>query len=200
MSTKRHHPKNIILAVDGSENSLIAAGLLSDLPLGTDVQITSISVVPSRYVTNQSVQQALLVETKKFFEDANITIETNLLHGHPAESIVNFTQENKPDLVIMGARGLRATLGILLGGVVQQVVEHADCPVLVVRAPHTELHRILIATDNSPESHIAIDYINDFSLPQSTEIVVMHVLPPSPTPEIIARSWDFSNTKGEHHG
>jgi nucleotide-binding universal stress UspA family protein len=35
--------------------------------------------------------------------------------------------------MVMGAKGLYATLKILLGGVAHQVVEHARWPVLVVR-------------------------------------------------------------------
>ena len=47
----------------------------------------------------------------------------------------------------MGAKGLRATLGILLGGVAQTVVEYANWPVLVVRAPFEGLHKVLLVSE-----------------------------------------------------
>jgi len=189
MSNTLQHPKNIILAVDGSENSLIAATLIRDLPLLPDTQITNISVVPSRFTDNQSVHRALLDESIKFFEKANIKTNIQLLHGHPAEAIINFAKENPSDLITLGARGLRATLGILLGGVAQQVVEYSCCPVLIVRGPYNGIKKVVLVTDHSIHSEAALNYIEGFSFLKNTRIVVMHVLPPLPTPELIARSW-----------
>jgi nucleotide-binding universal stress UspA family protein len=39
--------------------------------------------------------------------------------------LIEFADENQPDLIVVGARGLPATLKVLLGGVAQQVVEYA---------------------------------------------------------------------------
>ena len=77
---------------------------------------------------------------------------------------------------------MRATLGILLGGVAQQVVEYAACPVLIVRAPYRGLRRILLVTDGSPSSLDAARYLGRFPLPAPLEVHAMHVLPPIPRP------------------
>jgi nucleotide-binding universal stress UspA family protein len=83
---------------------------------------------------------------------------------------------------VLGAKGLRATLGILLGGVAQQVVEYAHCPVLVVRAPYQGLRRILVVTDGSAHSQYAARYLGKFPLPDEADVRVMHIMPPLQPP------------------
>jgi nucleotide-binding universal stress UspA family protein len=122
----------------------------------------------------------------------------------PASTINDYARHINPDLIIMGAKGLRATLGILLGGVAQQVVEYSCCPVLVVRAPYSGISRVLIVTDGSKYSQCALEYIGEtrkstrdsgaacrsrFPLPTDADVRVMHVLPPLITADLIARSW-----------
>ena len=90
---------------------------------------------------------------------------------------------------MLGAKGLRGTLGILLGGVAQQIVEHTDSPVLVVRTPYKGLRRILPAIDESLYSQMALQYLAYFPLPKGAEIKVMHVLPPVYSTSHIPYAW-----------
>ena len=69
-----------------------------------------------------------------------------------------------------------------MGGVAQQVVEYANCPVLIVRAPYKRLSKILVATDGSKSSSSAINYLGNFPFPLDIHIDLIHVLPPPPLP------------------
>ena len=71
----------------------------------------------------------------------------------------------------------------------QQIVEYAEDPVLVVRAPYEGLERILIVTDGSVHSQRAMRYMGQFPIPELSEVHALHVLPPAPSPALIARSW-----------
>jgi nucleotide-binding universal stress UspA family protein len=104
-----------------------------------------------------------------------------LLYGHTAKALVEFADEHQPDLIVVGARGLHATLKVLLGGIAQQVVEYARWPVLVVRALFNGIRRLLLAVDGSPYSRLSAEYLAQFPLPGQTEVSVMHVLPPIPS-------------------
>lgn len=53
--------------------------------------------------------------------------------GEPAETVDHYADEIKPDLIIMGSRGLGLVRGVLLGSVSKYVLEHAKCPVLIVK-------------------------------------------------------------------
>ena len=176
-------PLNILLAVDGSEHSLAAARLVRDLPLAADSNVIVLGVLTPRRTIERAPLQAALEEACTILLSDNVDAITGLLHGDPAEQLTEFANQHRPDLMVIGAKGLRATLGILLGGVAQQVVEHAHWPVLVVRSPYEGLRRVLLVTDGSPNSQRAADYIAQSQLPRNSQLHVMHVLPPLETPE-----------------
>lgn len=50
-----------------------------------------------------------------------------------AKAILEAAQDCHADLIVIGSRGLSDLTGLLLGSVAHQVVQHAQCPVLVVR-------------------------------------------------------------------
>lgn len=189
MTARRVHEMNLILAVDGSEHSTAAAKLVRDLPLPQESSITVLAVLVPRDASNHAGLEQALAATQEILADIKPTVKTELLTGYPAEQISEYAAEHIPDLIVLGAKGRRATLGILLGGVVQQIVEYADDPVLVVRAPYQDLQRILLVTDGSVHSQRAASYLGKFPIPDMAEVHVMHVLPPMPSPVLIARSW-----------
>lgn len=63
---------------------------------------------------------------------------TTLVSGIPAEAIVECATSRAMDLIVMGTHGRRGFAHMLLGSVAEQVVRAAPCPVLTVRAVHTE--------------------------------------------------------------
>jgi nucleotide-binding universal stress UspA family protein len=187
----------ILLAYDGSRHAQAGIDLLNALPLSIHSSITILAVMPTQYISaHEALQERLKLEKEKF-AGKGLEVDTDLRAGNPAATINEFAQNCQVDLTVIGAKGLRATLGILLGGVAQQVVEYSCCPVLVMREPFRGLKRILLVTDGSTFSQLAIEYIApaagsgeaQFPLPPSAEVTVMHVLPPPITPEMMSRSW-----------
>lgn len=176
---------NILLADDGSEHAQAAINLLQAIPLPPKSRVHVLRVFPPGRTYAVGQMERSLERTRTQLQESNIAAETDLLLGHPAEKIVEVAAQMHPDLTILGAKGLRATLGILLGGVAQQVVEYACCPVLVVRAPYRALQRILLVTDGSPYSQRAARFLGKFPLLEGSEVHVMNVLPPPLQPVIL---------------
>jgi nucleotide-binding universal stress UspA family protein len=54
------------------------------------------------------------------------------LLGHPATLINAYAEEQRADLIVIGARGTSAVSRFLLGSVAERVVRHAHVPVLTV--------------------------------------------------------------------
>jgi nucleotide-binding universal stress UspA family protein len=53
--------------------------------------------------------------------------------GHPVEEIVLLANDPEVDLVVIGSNGYSAIQRFLLGSTAGRVIEHAPCPVLVVK-------------------------------------------------------------------
>jgi len=53
--------------------------------------------------------------------------------GHAATEIVNHANETKAGLIVMCTHGYSGVKHVLLGSTTEDVVRHANCPVLSVR-------------------------------------------------------------------
>jgi len=60
-------------------------------------------------------------------------VETHVAIGHPAHEICTFAARAKPDMIVMGTRGMSEMKSLLLGSVSEQVLRHAPCPVTIAR-------------------------------------------------------------------
>jgi universal stress protein A len=63
-----------------------------------------------------------------------------LVRGQPAQAIVHYAVQNQVDLIVMPTHGRTGFTRLLLGSVAEEVLRHAPCPVLAIRAsaPQTE--------------------------------------------------------------
>lgn len=53
--------------------------------------------------------------------------------GVPGETILDVAEEEESDLIVMGCRGFGTFRSLILGSVSSYVLQHAACPVLVVK-------------------------------------------------------------------
>ncbi|HLO33962.1 MAG TPA: universal stress protein [Anaerolineales bacterium] len=185
---------NILLADDGSQHAQAAVEWLQNIPLPPKSRIFVFRAFHSGQIPWVPEFERSLERTKSQLSSLGYRVEAELQLGSAAEKIIENSETRKPDLIVLGAKGLRSTVSILLGGVAQQVVEHACCPVLIVRAPYQGFCRILLVTDGSPSSQSAARYLGRFLLPEEVDVRVMHVLPPIQTPIMMAPSYGVWQT------
>lgn len=137
--------KTILLGVDGSEHGWHAARVASDLARCHHSEMWLVSAydpLPAYLgepaymdivgahikIAESNIQEALSIVGEIPGE-----IHTEVLEGGAAEAILTVAQARQVDLIVMGSRGLGRLAGLLLGSQSQKVVQHADCPVLIVR-------------------------------------------------------------------
>lgn len=97
----------------------------------------------------------------------------------PAWAILKKVDEWKPDLIVMGARGLSAFGGrLILGSISQRVLYEAPCSVRIARTPSQpgQPVRILVGIDNSSDSNAAVDAICRRSWPKGSEVGLLVVV------------------------
>lgn len=137
--------KKILLGVDGSHYSLKAAEAAAELARCTNASLRIVvahATVPA-YLGEPNFENAIvarLKESKEILEMATKTVgeipgglKTEILEGSAAEVIVRVAEIRESDLIVMGSRGLGTLRGLLVGSQSQKVLQHAPCPVMIVR-------------------------------------------------------------------
>jgi len=175
----------ILLAYDGSQHAQAAVKLVEELSLPPKSKVYLLQVFPPGKTAEVVQLEHGLDAAAEHLQSHGIYVDSELVLGYPAEKIIEVATKIKPDLIVIGAKGLRATLGILLGGVVQQVVEYACCPTLVVRAPYQGLRHILLVSDGSQYSQRAARFLAKFPLPETEKVEIRHMHVMSPLTSVV---------------
>jgi nucleotide-binding universal stress UspA family protein len=61
------------------------------------------------------------------------SVKTMLRDGDPATVIIDAAGTEKPDLLVIGSRGLGGVRGLLMGSVSHKVSQSAECTVVIVK-------------------------------------------------------------------
>ncbi|MGQ0600507.1 MAG: universal stress protein [Anaerolineales bacterium] len=85
----------------------------------------------------------------------NLTLESIVADGSPANAILTTAERLKADLIVMSTHGYSGVTRWIMGSVTERVLGHAACPVLVIRS-EAPLNRMLIPLDGSPFSEKAL--------------------------------------------
>ena len=137
--------KKLLVAVDGSENSLRAtkqAAIIASLSENCSVEIVTVadySKTKSEVLYSESLEKLNLERRKKLrpaediLQEYNVTYTVKILHGIPGPTIVTYANENDFDMLVIGSRGLNTLQEMVLGSVSHKVAKRANCPVLIVK-------------------------------------------------------------------
>jgi len=126
------HIETILLATDTSAASQAAEDQAFDLAVSLGARLVVLSVVsgaPSARSSRQVAVEAIVQRAR-----AGGAMATGLTwEGDAGESIVEASESESADLIVVGTHE-RGTVGrLFLGSVSDHVVRHARCPVMVVR-------------------------------------------------------------------
>ena len=147
----------IVVAIDGSEPSFDAADYAISLAELYNSQLTALYVVSAR-VHNEfdsdmteekmpdqikKIMNEAKIESEPWFKRIRNTIDNESLINFQTKIIlssvkvsgiiVNFSEDAKADLIVIGTRGRSGFKRLLLGSVASDTVMYAHCPVLVVK-------------------------------------------------------------------
>lgn len=149
-------PRNILVAVDGSDASLDAVAYADDLAdkCGSSLTLLYAARPHSTLASRESLRDLERVEHIEIHAEDVIQAEADSVLakaaakvsrlpksrvervsrvGDATENIVGCANDHGADLIVMGSRGLGNLGGLLLGSVSHKVMQVAECPCLVVR-------------------------------------------------------------------
>ncbi|HXT84406.1 MAG TPA: universal stress protein [Verrucomicrobiae bacterium] len=146
---------NILVTIDGSEHSFRAAEFAIDLAKFYKANLFAITVtyIPeSKHISQKDVISKSLIEDninnnavknaedwfERFINQAkenDIQLKTELINSvRPVDYvIIEYAEEQKIDLIIVGTRGRTGFKKLLLGSTASSIVTYAHCPVMVIK-------------------------------------------------------------------
>ena len=139
--------KGIVVGIDGSENSLdalrwaAAEARLRATSLHvvgtftTPIMSTGYEVAVPDPADLQAASETMLAAAVDTVRETGaldgVDLGTEVIEGHAGERLIGLSRG--AELLVVGSRGHGGFMGLLLGSVTTYCVNHAECPVVVVR-------------------------------------------------------------------
>jgi len=173
----------ILLAMDTSQASQVALEQISARPWPAGSAIGIVGVIePSHLWTTSEVALESARRAKEVVERAVEQLRAKqwdatgiVLSGDPKAVILDHARSMAVDFIVVGSHGTSAVTKLVLGSVAAAILRHAPCPVEIVRAGggNSPASKVLLATDGSEFSDLAVRSVAERPWPANTEIRVL---------------------------
>jgi len=144
--------KKILAPLDGSELSECSLKHVTAIAKGCAVPgVVLLHIIePPTYTAYAVISQELLsdilrkskTKTKRYMAKAvdklkknGINAKTVIIEGMPSDEILNYTEKNQVDLIIMSTHGSSGLTRWAFGSVTDKVMRNSPVPVLVIAPP-----------------------------------------------------------------
>jgi nucleotide-binding universal stress UspA family protein len=192
-------PLRVLLATDGSPDARAAVEWLEHFPLpaGSVLLVLSVVTIPPSPITFPELEdltRSLFADGRQKCDEAADTlrprwpaVEVSVADGDPREQILKTAENWKPDLAVLGRRGLGGLERMLLGSVSLAAARHLACPVLVVQGLPRATRRVVVGVDGSEESRWAVNFVAALALGPDVEVHLLAVAESPPVPTSLPR-------------
>ena len=162
---------NLLLATDGSDGANAAAKFVAGFAPVTDTHLHVLSAQPEDLTANECDEKAerIFAATRAVLKGfagslSTSSSQTRLSTGRIVERIQVAAEMMPADIVITGSRGHSSLARFFLGSVARGVVRHAPCSVLIGRAPHGAVDRVVVGVDDSDDSSVVTRFVRRLPL------------------------------------
>ncbi len=182
-------PKKILLATDGSENTAQATKAAVDIARRRGSEIHLIHVwhdvhTPHAHAFVKSElrrqgREILDEEVKRIGEMGGTVTRSHLREGRTFEEVIKLGDELEADLLLVGSHGYRGLRRMLMGSQSEDIVHHADRPVLVVRCGENVWPpaRIVAGDDFSEDAGKAAELAANLGKLFGARMLLLHAAP-----------------------
>ena len=170
----------IMLCTNGSSYTARA------LDLGARVARRTASAVDILVIAERDREKEALRMAEAAAADLEATGVPVALHrqaGRMAEEVVRQAQATPYDLVVIGSRGRRGIVRLLLGSVAIHVTGHAPASVLVVKGRTRDLKRFLVNSSAGPVSEHTVRFAGRLARALGASVTLLHVMSQLPLAE-----------------
>jgi nucleotide-binding universal stress UspA family protein len=187
--------KNVLYLTDFSQPSEAAFPFAAMVARGYGAKLYAFNVlIPAPYVYTAPDLTELAIEAEEEVARSEMKKIDSQLAGLAHETAVERSpsvwepveraiREQNIDLVVLGTHGRTGAQKFLLGSVAEEIFRRSPVPVLtigpgVVSGSHNgaRFHRVLFATDFSPEAAVATPYAISLALKGNARLILLHVV------------------------
>jgi nucleotide-binding universal stress UspA family protein len=190
---------NVLVATDGSKYGQWGLNWVAKLPFVKEPRVIALHVLDAAtlrlpFRTKLEIQRVEARSARTIRKATRQLASLKLKgtarkeQGAVAPTILKCAPK-RHGLLVVGSQGLDALDRFMLGSVSTKLIHHAPCPVLVVKGKATPLRRITLATDGSPASAKALEFVLTMFQPDRSSgrggpvpihVSVIHVIARSP--------------------
>ncbi|HEY3198263.1 MAG TPA: universal stress protein [Nitrospirales bacterium] len=180
----------ILLAVDHTQQADEAARGVPECFPGAEVEILyalDIEAVPHSHLSaalidkyHEKIRSRLQAEANKFLPKVAALflrvagrVRILMREGRASDVILKTAVSFRPDLIVLGSRGLSGMQAWLLGSVSYRVAEQAPCPVLLCKHLLPPVPKLLLVVDHTEAARRAIRFLTEQRAFQPGHVVVL---------------------------
>lgn len=164
----------ILMCTDGSSYAAEALRFGALIAREARDQVTLLGVMENPQEERKVMR--ILQRTSNALCDDVPHIETLIRRGHAAEEILEETEENEHDLVVVGSRGRRGITRFLLGSTAARLARYCPSPVMIVKGKRRSLDRILVCTGGAEAGEKDTRLAGQIAALTGASITVLHVM------------------------
>ena len=182
--------QNILVPLDGSElaeRAIAPAVTIANAMAAEVILLSVVTPLPPRIDPYSQALRKEIDAAKPYLELARAQFLPVAVAGRVAvivgteidQSIINFGEQNKVDLIVMSSQGRFGPSRWLYGSVAEKVLRGASCDTAIIRAQvdigSFACRRILVPLDGSPSAEQALEPAIEMAGSLSAELVLLYV-------------------------
>ncbi len=142
------------------------------------------AVDPLNWRIRKAEAESYLSELALRLQKTGLHAEKQILEGHAAERIVEFSRKNDVPLIMIGSHGQSGLTGWNVSGVVQKIILRAHTSIMIVRAYQPasidvaglRYRRMLVPIDGSQRAECVLPLATTLARSHEAQILLTHIV------------------------
>jgi nucleotide-binding universal stress UspA family protein len=180
---------SVLLAHDGSHRTEALLAPLRSLLAPGRARVLLLEVLEEKTVRSRETAESELSALAAELDRPGLAVRTRVAVGDPVRRIRETAEEEGSALIAMATCGRSGPERWLLGSVAEEVVRHADRPVMLLNVPESgdvasapaSIETIAVPLDGSERAAGILPLATTLAREHGAEIAVIHVVPERPS-------------------